>query len=98
MAGYTAGDRISAEYYASVYKPALAGWRSERVRAVLEVISPGKARVISAEMEQAGARRQEYNVRRAEAEQVGAVKIISRLTGVKLVSAADAGAERECAL
>lgn len=90
MAGYTAGDRISAEYYASVYKPALAGWRSERVRAVLEVIS--------AEMEQAGARRQEYNVRRAEAEQVGAVKIISRLTGVKLVSAADAGAERECAL
>ena len=70
-AKYTAGQKISAGYWASIYKPNIGGWRSEYVSAVLEVISPGKAKVISAELDQAGSRRQSFNVASNELKQVG---------------------------
>ena len=53
--------------------------------AVLEVISPGKARVISAELDQAGSRRQSFNVASNGLKQVGCVKIISKLDNVEVI-------------
>lgn len=82
---YIPGQKISAGYWASVYKPNIGGWRSEHVRAVLEVISPGKAKVISAEQDQAGSRRQSFNVASNELKQVGCVKIISKLDNVEVI-------------
>ena len=82
---YTAGQKISAGYWASIYKPNIGGWRSEYVSAVLEVISPGKAKVISAELDQAGSHRQSFNVASNELKQVGCVKIISKLDNVEVI-------------
>jgi len=83
---FEAGQKIKAGYYTSVYKPKLDGWRSEYVEATLEVISPGKARVISAEMEQAGSKRQGFYVAGAESKEKGKVKIISKLQKVELMN------------
>ena len=82
---YVPGQKISAVYWTSVYKPNIGGWRSEYVSAVLEVISPGKAKVISAELDQAGSRRQSFNVASNELKQVGCVKIISKLDNVEVI-------------
>lgn len=82
---YEAGQRIAAGYYASVYKPNIGGWRSEWVEAELEVISPGRAKVVSCHIEEATSRRQDFSVSRAEADQIGAVKIISKLSNVRVV-------------
>ena len=82
---YAPGQKITATYRTSVYKPNIGGWRSEYVSAVLEVISPGKAKVISAELDQAGSRRQSFNVASNELKQVGCVKIISKLDNVEVI-------------
>lgn len=87
MAGkYQAGQKIRANYYASVYKPSMGAWRSEWVEAELEVISPGKAKVVSATMEQAGSNRQRFNVGANESKQIGSVKIISKLSNVEIIN------------
>ena len=82
---YKPGQKIKAAYWTSVYKPNIGGWRSENVSAVLEVISPGKAKVISAELDQAGSRRQSFNVASNKLKQVGCVKIISKLDNVEVI-------------
>lgn len=50
MTDYIPGMKIRAGYWTSVYKPNLSGWRSEYVKAELEVITPKKARVTDAVM------------------------------------------------
>ena len=85
MAAYTPGQRISATYWTSVYKPNISGWKSEHVTAVLEVLSPGKAKVISAEMEPAASNRQRFNSSNAACKEIGTVKIISKLNDVKVI-------------
>ena len=82
---YVPGQKIRAVYWTSVYKPQIGGWRSERVFAELEVITPGRAKVISAELDQAGSRRQSFNVASNELKQVGCVKIISKLDNVEVI-------------
>lgn len=82
---YKAGQRIRASYYTGVYKPIIGGWRSEWVNATLEVISPGKAKVISCEMDQADSKRQRYNITGNIAKQIGTVKLIVKLHGVEII-------------
>ena len=81
----TVGQKIKATYWTSVYKPNIGEWRSERVFAELEVISPGKAGVISAEMEPAASNRQRFNNSNAAANEIGKVKIISKLDNVEVI-------------
>ena len=82
---FVPGQKISAVYCTSVYKPNIGGWRSERVYAELEVISPGRARVISAELEPAMSKRQRFNPSYAAANEIGKVKIISKLDSVEVI-------------
>ena len=82
---FVPGQKIRATYWTSVYKPQIGGWRSERVFGELEVISPGKAKVISAELDQAGSHRQSFNVSNAAAKEIGKIKIISKLDSVEVI-------------
>lgn len=82
---YAPGQKIRAVYCTSVYKPNIGGWRSERVFAELEVISPGRAKVISAELDPAVSNRQRFNVSNAAAKERGKVKIISKLDCVEVI-------------
>ena len=82
---FVPGQKISAVYCTSVYKPNIGGWRSERVFAELEVISPGRARVIYANLEPAMSKRQKFNVSKAAAEEIGKVHIISLLDSVEVI-------------
>lgn len=82
---YEVGKQIEATYWTGVYKPEIGGYRQERVDAILEVISPGKARVLDAEMEDASSKRQKYNSTGRQRKEVGKIKIISKLDGVKAV-------------
>ena len=82
---YAPGQKITATYWTSVYKPNIGGWRSERVFAELEVISPGRARVIYANLEPAFSNRQRFNVSNAAAKEMGKVKIISKLDSVEVI-------------
>jgi len=84
MVTFSPGMKISAVYYTSVYKSNVSGWRSEKVTAILEVISPGMAIVRSATMEPGGSKRQHYNVAKAEADEIGKKKIISKLDKVEV--------------
>lgn len=79
------GTKLKATYYTSVYKFNLSGFRSEKVEATLVALSPGKAKVVKASMAKAGSKRQEYNVSRAEYEEIGKTKIISKLSNVKIM-------------
>ena len=81
----TVGQRISATYWTSVYKPNIGGWRSEKVFAELEVISPGRARVIYANLNPATSKRQRFNASNAAANEIGCVKIISKLSNVEVI-------------
>ena len=81
----TVGQRISATYWTSVYKPNIGGWRSEKVFAELEVISPGRARVIYANLNPATSKRQRFNASNAAAKEFGKVKIISKLDSVEVI-------------
>lgn len=82
---FVPGQKISAVYCTSVYKPNIGGWRSERVFAELEVISPGKARVIYANLDPAMSKRQRFNVSNAAAKEHGKIKIISKLDSVEVI-------------
>ena len=82
---FVPGQKISAVYSTSVYKPNIGGWRSERVFAELEVISPGRAVVIWANLEPAFSNRQKFNVSYAAANEIGKVKIISKLDSVEVI-------------
>ena len=82
---YTVGQKIRAVYWIGVYKPSIGGFRTEMVRAVLEVISPGRARVIQANLEPAHTNRQRFNASYAASKQIGAIKYISRLGNVEVI-------------
>ena len=82
---YTVGQKIRATYWVGVYKPNIGAWRSERVFAELEVITPGKARVIWANLEPAFSKRQRFNVSATANKQIGKVKIISKLDSVEVI-------------
>ena len=82
---YEPGQKIKAVYRTSVYKPNIGGWRSERVYAELEVISPGRAKVIRANLEPAMSNRQRFSVSNAAAKEKGKIKIISKLDSVELI-------------
>ena len=82
---FVPGQKIRAVYCTSVYKPNINGWRSERVVAELEVISPGRARVVWANLDPAMSKRQRFNVSEAAAKEKGKVKIISKLDSVEVI-------------
>ena len=82
---HTVGQKIKATYWTGVYKPNIGAWRSERVFAELEVISPGRAKVIWANLEPAMSNRQKFNVSSTAAKERGKVKIISKLDSVEVI-------------
>ena len=82
---FVPGQKISAVYWTSVYKPQIGGWRSERVFAELEVITPGRAKVVKAELDTAFSKRQRFNVSSAASKEHGKVKIISKLDSVEVI-------------
>ena len=82
---YTVGQKIRAIYWIGVYKPSIGGFRSERVSAELEVISPGRAKVVKAELDSARSNRQWFNVSCAANNQIGAVKLISKLGSIEVI-------------
>ena len=82
---YTVGQKIRATYWIGVYKPNIGGFRSEMVSAELEVISPGRAKVVKAELDPAFSNRQWFNASSTARKEIGAVKIISRLSNVEVI-------------
>ena len=82
---YVPGQKISAMYCTSVYKPNIGGWRTVRVFAKLEVISPKRAKVIYASLSPAVSKRQSFNPSYAAAKEIGKVKIISKLDSVEVI-------------
>ena len=82
---YTIGQKIRAVYWIGVYKPSIGGFRTEMVRAELEVISPGRAKVVKAELDPAHSNRQRFNVSYIASKEIGAVKIISKLGSVEVI-------------
>lgn len=82
---YTVGQKIRATYWIGVYKPNIGGFRSEMVSAELEVISPGRAKVVKAELDPSHSNRQWFNASYAASKEIGAVKIISRLGNVEVM-------------
>ena len=82
---FVPGQKISAVYSTSVYKPNIGGWRTERVYAELEVISPGRAKVIYANLDPAMSKRQSFNSSYAASKEQGKVKIISKLDSVEVI-------------
>ena len=82
---YTAGQKIRATYWIGVYKPNIGGFRTEMVSAELEVISPGRAKVVKAELDPAHSNRQWFNASNTANNQIGAVKLISKLGNVEVI-------------
>ena len=82
---YTVGQKIKATYWTSIYKPNIGGFRSEMVFAELEVISPGRAKVIWANLDPAFSNRQRFSASYAASRQIGAVKYISKLSNVEVI-------------
>ena len=82
---YAIGQKIRAVYWIGVYKPNIGGFRSERVSAELEVISPGRAKVVKASLDPAHSNRQWFNASYAANDQIGAVKLINRLINVEVI-------------
>ena len=82
---YAVGQKIRATYWVGVYKPSIGGFRTEMVSAELEVISPGRAKVVKAEMDPAFSNRQWFNASGVANKQIGAVKFISRLSNVEVI-------------
>ena len=82
---YTVGQKIRATYWIGVYKPNIGGFRSEMVSAELEVISPGRAKVVKASLDPAHSNRQWFNASNTASKEIGAVKLISRLGNVEAI-------------
>jgi hypothetical protein len=76
---YTVGQTIKAQYRTGVYKPVIGAWRQEWVNATLEVISPGKARVLFASVDKPRSKRQWFNSYGIEEREKGKIKLISKL-------------------
>ena len=55
------------------------------VSAELEVISPGRAKVVKAELEPAHSNSQWFNASNTAHKEIGAVKIISKLGNVEVI-------------
>lgn len=83
---YTVGQKIRATYWIGVYKPNIGGFRTEMVNAELEVISPGRAKVVKAELDPAHSNRQRFNASYVANKEIGAVKFISKLGNVEVIS------------
>ena len=82
---YTVGQKIRATYWVGVYKPNIGGFRSEMVSAELEVISPGRAKVIRAQLNPAHSNRQWFNASSTANTEIGAIKNISKLGNVEVI-------------
>ena len=82
---YTVGQKIRAVYWIGVYKPNIGGFRSEMVSAELEVISPGRAKVVKASLDPAHSNRQWFNASSIASKEIGAVKLISKLGSVEVM-------------
>ena len=82
---YTIGQKIRATYWIGVYKPSIGGFRSEMVSAELEVISPGRAKVVKAELDPAHSKRQWFNASSTASKEIGAIKVISKLGNVEVI-------------
>ena len=82
---YTVGQKIRATYWVGIYKPNIGGFRSEMVSAELEVISPGRAKVVKAELDPARSNRQWFSASYAANKQIGTVKFISKLNNVEVI-------------
>ena len=82
---YAVGQKIKATYWIGVYKPNIGGFRAEMVSAELEVISPGRDKVVKAELDPAFSNRQWFNASYAANKQIGAIKYISRLGNVEVI-------------
>ena len=82
---YAVGQKIKATYWIGVYKPNIGGFRAEMVSAEPEVISPGRAKVVKAELDPAFSNRQWFNASYAANKQIGAIKYISRLGNVEVI-------------
>lgn len=82
---YIVGQKIRGTYWIGVYKPNIGGFRSEMVSAELEVISPGRAKVVKAELDSAHSNRQWFNASKTAHNEIGAVKIISKLGNVEVM-------------
>ena len=82
---YTVGQKIRATYWVGIYKPNIGGFRSEMVSAELEVISPGRAKVVKAELDPAHSNRQWFNASCVANKEIGAIKYISRLGSVEVI-------------
>lgn len=82
---YSIGQKIRATYWTGIYKPNIGGFRAEMVSAELEVISPGRAKVVKAELDPAHSNRQWFNASNAAQKEIGAVKIISKLGNVEAI-------------
>ena len=82
---YTIGQKIRATYWIGVYKPNIGGFRSEMVSAELEVISPGRAKVVKAELDPAHSKRQWFNASSTASKEIGAIKVISKLGNVEVI-------------
>ena len=82
---YIVGQKIRAVYWIGVYKPNIGGFRSEMVSAELEVISPGRAKVVKAELDPAFSNRQRFNASSTACKEHGKVKIISKLDSVEVI-------------
>ena len=82
---YTIGQKIRATYWIGVYKPNIGGFRAEMVRAVLEVISPGRAKVVKAELDPAHTNRQWFNASHTAHKEIGVITIISKWGNVEVI-------------
>ena len=82
---YTVGQKIRATYWIGVYKPNIGGFRTEMVSAELEVISPGRAKVVKAELDPAHSNRQWFNASNTARKEIGVIKIISKLGNVEVI-------------
>ena len=82
---FAVGQKIRATYWIGVYKRNIGGFRSEMVSAELEVISPGRAKVVKAELDPAFSNRQRFNTSYTASKEIGAIKYISKLSNVEVI-------------
>lgn len=87
MADLVPGQKYSAHYYTSVYKPNIGGWREERVNVIVEAISAKRVKVIDCEGgKYSGSKRQHYNPDGIARREIGKVKLASSLYSIEEVT------------
>lgn len=75
--------KLKVEYWTGVYKPSLRAYRSERVEAIAEKISEKRVKIISASLEKASSKRQQFNVNFVAGLEEGKIKNISALNVIE---------------